>query len=769
MAEVKIDIPGIGEVTANNAASESTLREILKALGGRKMGPTSSGPNPLDESSENTAKTVKKMGDASAYAGQEVETFGDKLGGFVGGVWNLFTAAIGATVGSVVGMGKELIAGGNQLTDFAQHLPIPGLTAMTGLLDNQVNLFRELSTTGAAFGNNMFEITRIAGNAAIPQKDFAELLTTQADSLRLFGSSVQSGARSFAGMSKEMRQGGIGPQLMSMGFSTQELNENLIQYNEMMQVSGRRRYMSDQELVQGAQNYSRELDKISKLTGKSREQLAEELKQKNLDIRRQMAINRLGEEFGLRLQQASEASPALEAALLDMADGVANDPLTQQLMANNETFRAQAQNIQNMSAEQMQNFIRRVADDGMAFANTLGEAGVQASVAGGTATGEMLSMVGTLQRSRETAEGTIDSEQASRDALTTSLTNFSELVNDIRGQIQVAILDSGIFQEMKDNIANFIPSIDEGKEMFNQASTYFKETILPNMTAIGDWLKTKGMEMWTNASTFFSESIMPALTSIWDWLKGDGYTNMKESLQNIWTWLQETAWPKIQETFNYLSGLWDTYGPAIKSFFSDLLSDPKKVWNETVWPALKEGFLGFFADFDWVAAGATLLLALTKLNPFGALASTLIAGVVGFIGWDNIKQFFSTSDLGSAISGAVRGLFDWITGLFDFDFGAMITSIIPDWAKRFLPDSWFSGPSSQVSSSSSAPNPAEIAEAESGGGSPASTTPTTTGSTPSTSSGNNDFAQLNTNTRRMIELLETQNRLLRQMDGNLVG
>ena len=32
---VTVDIPGIGEVKADNAASESTLREILRALGGR--------------------------------------------------------------------------------------------------------------------------------------------------------------------------------------------------------------------------------------------------------------------------------------------------------------------------------------------------------------------------------------------------------------------------------------------------------------------------------------------------------------------------------------------------------------------------------------------------------------------------------------------------------------------------------------------------------------------------------------------------------------
>ena len=35
---VVIDIPGVGEVTAQNAASEQTLKDILKALGGSGRG-----------------------------------------------------------------------------------------------------------------------------------------------------------------------------------------------------------------------------------------------------------------------------------------------------------------------------------------------------------------------------------------------------------------------------------------------------------------------------------------------------------------------------------------------------------------------------------------------------------------------------------------------------------------------------------------------------------------------------------------------------------
>ena len=38
MAIVKIDIPGIGEVTAQNAASESTLKELVALMKGQSAG-----------------------------------------------------------------------------------------------------------------------------------------------------------------------------------------------------------------------------------------------------------------------------------------------------------------------------------------------------------------------------------------------------------------------------------------------------------------------------------------------------------------------------------------------------------------------------------------------------------------------------------------------------------------------------------------------------------------------------------------------------------
>lgn len=765
MADVKIEIPNLGEVVAENAASESTLREILKVLGGKQQpGQQSQGLGGASGPYKETGKNVGKLGDAAKEAGEQVETFGDKVGGAISGAFNLLTSAIGATIGSVIGLGTELVAGGNRLTDFAQYLPIPGLTMLTGLLDSQVDQFRELSAVGASFGNNMFEITRIAGEAAIPQRDFAELLSTQSASLRLFGNSVNSGARNFASMSKELRQGGLGPRLMAMGFTTQELNENLISYNEMMTVSGRRRFMSDQDLIQGAQQYSVELDKISKLTGKSRKQLEEEMKQKNLDIRRQMAIAKYGEEYALRLEQAAAVSPQFEAALLDMADGVANDPLTRQLMAQSETFRTQVGRINNMTAEEFNNFTRSIADEGMAFANTMTDAGVQAAIAYGTPTGEFLNVVGQLQRTRETVEGLTDEEQAARDELTGKLANFAEIVNDIRGKIQVALLDSGIFQNISEGIANMIPDMETAQEMYRKATTVFKQNILP------------------------------ALERVWEWIKNDGL-NM------------------AMDAFQGLRDMWNEYSPQIKEWFNMLFSEEGRA---ELWNTFKENAIQWVTDWwnglssEDVLAGIVAGLAAIVLGPLGIIGGAIVAGLVATFGWENIKEWFDSavtdvetflgdmvSDAWTAIKNWLSGLWgrmfnreqesrfnisnyigekinallEWFSGLFRIDIGAMIGEYIPNWVKRFLPDSWFAGPA-ETASTTPAPSASEVeqAQADDDAGS-TSTIPSSAvrGDSNATSSEEIRLTQLNTNMARLVELMQTQNRLLRQMDGNLVG
>ena len=713
MAEVKIDIPGIGEVTAQNAASEQTLRELLKVMSTPGTGGTS----------QKTVDTQKKYNEAKEEGTSALGGFTSAVASASSTLANTFMSAVTAVIGASVGLAQELIAGGNELTDFTKYIPIPGMTALSSILDNQVEQFRTLSQTGASFSNNMFEMSVVAGRAAIPQRDFIELLTTQSSALRLFGDTVGSGARSFAGLSKEFRQSSAGKDLMRIGFTTQELNENLVSYNEMMVVTGRRERMSQQELLEGTAKYSKELDGISKLTGKSRKQLEEEMKAKNLDIRRQMAIAEQGQEFGLRLQQASEASPKLEAALLDMADGVANDPLTQQLMANNETFRQSARDIRNMSQEEMNNFIVGVRDDGRKFTKTLDQAGVQAAISAGAPVGELALLTGELGRTRKTSMKSVGDEQSARDANTEAMTLLAETINDLRGTLQADLIESNLFQDVVSGFLSLIPSIDDAREMYDYASNWFQSNILPT------------------------------LNETWEWLQTDGYQLMKDSFNKIKDW--------VGPYLNELKGAWDEGG--LKGLWDYFIKDAK-AWVTEWWNGLSS---------EDVIAGIAAAFTAIILGPVGLIGGAIVGGIVATFGWENIKKFFEDAleklDLKEEAEAAWTYVKDWFKGLFGDLINFDIT--VPDFT-QYLPK-WLGGEGKSLfgdEPASSSPSPDSAVDTTTSAPDTTSAITPTQNNTEATAttSATNGLNQLNTNMLTLIDLTKKNTAAIKSLNGNLM-
>tara|TARA_Y200000002_G_scaffold199484_1_gene164618 strand:+ start:2389 stop:4680 length:2292 start_codon:yes stop_codon:yes gene_type:complete len=564
MAMVTVEIPGIGEVEAKNAASEQTLKEILKAVGGRRIGAGAGGSagGGLDSRlSDKDVKNVKALGDASEYASGEVTSFGKRLKGVAGSILNLLNATISGTIGAAVNLTSELISGGNQLTDFSKHLPIPGLQQFTGLIDNQIELFRDLSQTGATFGNNMFEIVRVAGNASIPLQDFATLLGSNATQLRLFGPSVESGARSFASLSKELRQGQLGQRLLAMGFTTQELNEGLLSFNEIVHVTGRGQRMSQADLIKGTAAYSMELDKIAKLTGQSRKEMMNEAQARRRDVNVQNALRRLGPEFENVLNQASAGSKGLAAALVDYSTGTGQDPLTQGLMALSDTFRNEGKNIQNMTAEQRQNFAVAVGKEIEEMENTVGPSGVKALTMQGELIGEALNVGAELRFLKQTTEGAssaVDKEQKAVDMATEKVAQFGEVVNNVRGRLQVELLDSNIFQDLKNGLASMLPNVEESNDLYDKA----KKALLPfidELNNVWTWLKTEGYDMMENA-----------FKKTWDWMSGPGLQMVKDYSKMAYDWFSGIDFEGIKNDF--LAG-WE----KVKKFFAGFDLDAIKL------------------------------------------------------------------------------------------------------------------------------------------------------------------------------------------------
>ncbi len=117
MAAVTINIPNIGNVTADNAASEETLQKILAAM--QKQGSTSGGKKPgeskedkdLKKAREDETKLIKQGMDATKKTGAEQEKTNKAsaaFGNYLKGVGNNAVQGVGMMSGAVTGFAKTL-------------------------------------------------------------------------------------------------------------------------------------------------------------------------------------------------------------------------------------------------------------------------------------------------------------------------------------------------------------------------------------------------------------------------------------------------------------------------------------------------------------------------------------------------------------------------------------------------------------------------------------------------------------------------------------
>ena len=643
MAEVKIDIPGIGEVVAQNAASEQTLKELLNVMSGRSKGAagpggaTGGGVGGVNLKTKKAQEGLDDVGESAYSASGALSKIASAGMGLVSGTFNLLMSTVTTTIGGLANLGAEALQGSVRISDYGRHIPVLGqvLTAM----DRQLDTFRDLSSAGASFGNDMFDLSVVAGRSAIPIQDFTDLVATNSQALRRFGGTVSEGVQTFGRLAKEMRQGGIGQQLMGMGFTTKELNENLINYNEMMLYMGKKEMMTDQQLIAGAQAYSFELDRIAKMTGRSRKEIEQEMNSRKDNVFLQAAMSTLDPEQIKRFNGAMRLLPpgmeGFEDALVDMVDGDPFSPLARGFSAMSETFRNKASDIKDMSPAEITQFYKDVEGDIRKYMEEHGKQGEQYVRALADGNPEIFAMFENMAKLKgitlASGEAAVK-EQGARDKFTTRMAIQEEGLANVLGKFKADLLESKMFQDFKNMVADLLPSIESMEGTYDKIATYFKTNILPEIEELQKWFVSPegGQAMIKNIQTFFDDTFNKYLPLA------------KEKFDQFIQFFTDMADPKKRE-----------------KFLNDMIDN------------IKDGFVGMFENFDWTAMGISILglitLSFAKLNPFGAVASLIISGVVGFIGWDNIKKFFDVDSFSELIGKAVSGLINGVLDFFSID------------------------------------------------------------------------------------------------------
>ena len=281
----KVEILGgqLDGSTLDNAASESTLRELVEAIkkleGGRSGGGgKSSGggggkapeidTNPANAALEGLGKGLSKG--ASAVVGG--------LGKLTGAALN----AAGSVATSLGRMGGLIANGNNNLSQFVGALnTLPGplgafassVASGIAILEEYQQTQRELSKTGASFNNSMMEMRMTAARSGLSLSEFAGVLKENAQSIGGLGDTITDGAKKMADVGNAVGASGLDESFMKLGMSATDARKAAMKFSTELVKGDKVRGASANELASASLDYEKDLDLLAKQTGKSKDAL----------------------------------------------------------------------------------------------------------------------------------------------------------------------------------------------------------------------------------------------------------------------------------------------------------------------------------------------------------------------------------------------------------------------------------------------------------------------------------------------------------------
>lgn len=306
---------GQEEINLNNAATETTLKQLLVAiqtLGGKSNNKTKSGKDlstdlqdlfnqakkaaasgkdfatvlqRLIKKEKSREKLLDKQEKAYFAAIKKIENFRDRTGAAASAIIS-FTKGVGSaanalrsmdgSVGGAVGALGQIPLGIGSMIE-AVFGPV------AAAVDSTFNAFVDAATVGANFEGNMRTLIRSSAEAGLSLQQFTSIIRQNGSTLVALGGSTAEGTKRLAEFGKEIRKSPLAADLARLGFSTQAINEGFIDYAKLLARTGRSGQIdlqNDRLLQQGTYEYMKNLDALSKLTGKNKEALQAEQEQR---------------------------------------------------------------------------------------------------------------------------------------------------------------------------------------------------------------------------------------------------------------------------------------------------------------------------------------------------------------------------------------------------------------------------------------------------------------------------------------------------------
>jgi len=306
---------GNEEVEFTNAATEATLKMLLQATLAAAKG-----------SKEELAK-VAAMAARAGLDSDSIEKANEAVAQTTPGM-NLLgrsAYAVGAAFGAVETDLRELAALTQKLTNgtaqasdvfgtMSRTLPGPlglvasGFQQVALYQEGLLKTYRDLASSGMSFGGSLTDMKLAATGAYMNLQEFGGLLKRNSQDVARFGGSANGGVKEFSRLAAELQGSEIGGNLRALGLTAEQSNEAMIGYVANTGGRSKLELQNTQQILKGTSDYVEQLDRLSQLTGKSRQELEAQQKAKQREFDIEMTKARMSVEdrdaFDAALQEA---------------------------------------------------------------------------------------------------------------------------------------------------------------------------------------------------------------------------------------------------------------------------------------------------------------------------------------------------------------------------------------------------------------------------------------------------------------------------------
>jgi len=298
MADVTGSI-GNEHVELNNAATEATLKLLLQAtLAANKQSLASI---------QQLAQSSGLNPQAVAAANQGLQQTGT-TGGRVGKTFEALGFAAGALSGvfkESVDLSKKLASGTAEASDvlssFAKVGGVAG-TIINGFRDlalaqeKYLQTYQTLSSAGINFGGSLTNMRMAASNMYTTLDGFASLMKNNSEAFAKMGGTADQGAQAFVNVATELQKSEVGRDLRALGYTSDQASQGLASYIAMTGGRNAQEMKDTKGLAAAAGEYMTQLDELAQITGKSREQQEQAIKEASANEAYQAYLLTLDEE-----------------------------------------------------------------------------------------------------------------------------------------------------------------------------------------------------------------------------------------------------------------------------------------------------------------------------------------------------------------------------------------------------------------------------------------------------------------------------------------